>query len=176
MAQRVIRVSDLTGKFIENDEDLVKIIVRGHPILGEDAVEIEALAEEVEALDNEKQFVHLEIHQEGEGPRSVVLELSEFEELAQDQPMDKLLTTAKTVTTRSARPAAAAAKIDYATLEHAGKPKKGRTSDAEKRIVQEHFDQINERLQGEGLRTIDLSNPDHVERYGLEELAKERLG
>jgi hypothetical protein len=65
-------------------------------------------------------------------------------------------------------------KVNYATLEHAGKPKKGKTSDEEKKLVQEHFDEINERLKAEGLRTIDLDNEDHVSRYGLEKLAEER--
>jgi hypothetical protein len=41
-------------------------------------------------------------------------------------------------------------------------------------LVQEHLDQINERLAAENLRTISLSDPDHVERYGLERLAAKR--
>jgi hypothetical protein len=37
-----------------------------------------------------------------------------------------------------------------------------------------HFDEINERLATQGLRTLSLDNPDHVERYGLAQLAAER--
>jgi hypothetical protein len=36
--------------------------------------------------------------------------------------------------------------------------------------VQEHFDEINARLAGEGMRTISLAEQEHVERYGLEAL------
>jgi hypothetical protein len=32
---------------------------------------------------------------------------------------------------------------------------------------------INERLKREGIRTIDLDNAEHMERYGLEALAKD---
>lgn len=37
--------------------------------------------------------------------------------------------------------------------------------------MQENFDEINARLAGEGMRAISLADPEHVERYGLEELA-----
>ena len=47
-------------------------------------------------------------------------------------------------------------------------------SDREKALVREHFDEINERLAAEGLRTISLDDTEHVERYGLEDLAAER--
>jgi hypothetical protein len=69
---------------------------------------------------------------------------------------------------------AAKDRVNYASLEHAGKPHKGRTTDAEKRLVQQHFDEINEKLAAQGVRTIELGNPDHVARYGLESLAEER--
>jgi hypothetical protein len=40
--------------------------------------------------------------------------------------------------------------------------------------VQERFDEINDRLAREGLREISLADPEHVERYGLQELASAR--
>jgi hypothetical protein len=111
------------------------------------------------------------------------MQAGDFDKLATDRPMSELLITARPArrasraasASRSApAPAAAADRTDYATLEHAGKPHKGKTTDAEKRLVREHFDQVNERLAGEGLRTISLSDPEHVERYGLAQLVKER--
>jgi hypothetical protein len=39
--------------------------------------------------------------------------------------------------------------------------------------VREHLFEINERLAAENLRTISLTDPDHVERYGLEQLTGE---
>ena len=69
-----------------------------------------------------------------------------------------------------ARPPRSRGDRDYATLEHAGKPHRGKTTDEEKALVREHFDEINDRLAAEGLRTISLDDTEHVERYGLEEL------
>ncbi|HVT66595.1 MAG TPA: hypothetical protein VHF26_02520, partial [Trebonia sp.] len=65
-------------------------------------------------------------------------------------------------------------RVDYSTLEHAGKPHRGKANDAEKSLVQENLDEINERLAEQGLRTISLDDPEHVERYGLADLAAER--
>ena len=62
---------------------------------------------------------------------------------------------------------------ELAVPEHAGKPHKGKTTEAEKRLVREHLDEINERLAAQNLRTISLTDPEHVERYGLEQLAAE---
>ena len=59
-------------------------------------------------------------------------------------------------------------------FEHAGKPHKGKTTDAEKQLVRDHLDEVNERLAAQGLRTISLTDPDHIERYALEQLAKEQ--
>jgi hypothetical protein len=64
-------------------------------------------------------------------------------------------------------------KLDYASLEHAGKPHRGKTTDAEKEIVSNNLDKINNRLERDGLRTIRLDDADMVARYGLEDLAKE---
>jgi hypothetical protein len=65
-------------------------------------------------------------------------------------------------------------RTNYADLAHAGKPHKGKVTDAEKQLVQENFDEINARLAREGMRSISLADPEHVERYGLEELASPR--
>jgi hypothetical protein len=65
-------------------------------------------------------------------------------------------------------------RVNYATIEHAGEPHKGKTTDAEKQLVREHLDEINERLAANGLRTISLTDPEHVERYGLEDVATQQ--
>ena len=64
-------------------------------------------------------------------------------------------------------------RVSYATLEHAGEPHKGKTTDAERQLVRDHFEEINDRLVAQGLRTISLDDPEHVERYGLQDLAGE---
>jgi hypothetical protein len=65
-------------------------------------------------------------------------------------------------------------RVNYGDPAHAGQPHKGRITDAEKELVRERFDQINERLAAQGTRTISLADPEHVDRYGLEELARSR--
>jgi hypothetical protein len=66
-------------------------------------------------------------------------------------------------------------RVNYATLEHAGEPHKGKTTDLEKQLVRDHLDEINDRLVAQGLRTISLADPEHVERYGLQDLAGELM-
>ena len=63
------------------------------------------------------------------------------------------------------------------TARHAanlGKPHKGKITDTEKQLVRDHLDEINERLAGQGLRVISLTDPEHVERYGLQDVARDR--
>ena len=85
--------------------------------------------------------------------------------------------TATTGPTTTTAPIATASdgggRVSYATLEHAGEPHKGKTTGAEKQLVRDHFEEINDRLVAQGLRTISLDDPEHVERYGLQDLASE---
>jgi hypothetical protein len=85
--------------------------------------------------------------------------------------------TATTAPTTTTAPIATASdgggRVSYATLEHAGEPHKRKTTDAEKQLVRDHFEEINDRLVAQGLRTISLDDPEHVERYGLQDLAGE---
>lgn len=174
MGQRVIKFSDLSGKNIENDEDVVRIVVTQHPDI-EAPVEIEATSDELtDVEDNALDLVTFELHYSEGETEQIIMEVDAFNKLATDTPMGDVLKQAKTVTRVPSQATASKPKINYATLEHAGKPKKGKTSDEEKKIVQENFDQINERLKSEGLRTLDLDDPGIVSRYGLEALAAER--
>ncbi|MER6398162.1 hypothetical protein ABT263_19215 [Kitasatospora sp. NPDC001603] len=180
MGQKIIRFSDLTGKHVENDGDLVRVVVRQHPDLEGGPVEIEALAEELAPVEElALDLVTIELHfPDAEEPETVVLEAEAFNRLASAAPMADVLRGAKrvarTVPSQAAVPTGARERVNYASLEHAGRPHKGRTTDAEKQLVQQHLDEINARLVAEGTRTIDLSNAEHVARYGLEALAHER--
>ncbi|MEU8922383.1 hypothetical protein AB0D10_15815 [Kitasatospora sp. NPDC048545] len=179
MGQKIIRFSDLTGKHVEDDGDLVRIVVRQHPELEDGPVEIEALADELGAMEElALDLVTVELHYpDVEEPETVVLEAEAFNRLASAAPMAEVLRGAKRVARTvpvQAAPAGARERVNYASLEHAGKPHKGRTTDAEKQLVRQHLDEVNERLAADGVRTIDLGNADHVARYGLEELARER--
>jgi hypothetical protein len=104
----------------------------------------------------------------------VTMEAAAFDELATDRPMSELLLTARPArTARRAKSAAAPAPrgVSYDTLEHAGEPHKGRITEAERELVRDHLDAINERLAAQGLRTIDPGDPEHAARYGLTGLA-----
>ena len=148
----------------------------------------------------------VELHLPGEEePRRVTVDLDVFDAMATDTAMSELLITARPArrTSRSASATSSrgsrassgsssggstssssggstsgsgGSKVNYATLEHAGEPHKGKVTDTEKQLVREHFEEINDRLVGQGLRTISLADPDHVERYGLADLAREQLG
>ncbi|MFF3066907.1 hypothetical protein [Kitasatospora sp. NPDC057936] len=178
MGQKIIRFSDLTGEHVENDDDLVRIVVHRHPGLTDGPVEIEALAGELVAVEElALDLVTIELHLPGsDEPRTVVMEAGAFDRLASAAPMAEVLRGAKpvarSVPSQSAASLAVKEKVNYASLENAGRPHKGRTTDAEKQVVQEHLEEINERLATEGVRTIDLANSEHVSRYGLEALAR----
>jgi hypothetical protein len=110
-------------------------------------------------------------------PRRIVMEADAFDKLATEHPMDQLLIAARPVRRAprtSANGGSRGDRLDYTTLEHAGQPHKGKTTDAEKQLVRDHFDEINARLAAQGLRTISLTDPDHIERYSLQRFARER--
>src|SRR5580693_7363474 len=195
VGQKTVRFSDLSGQLITEEDTLARVVVLEHPELGDSPVEFEALADEALAVDKAALRVAvLELHLPGEEePRRVTVDLDGFDATATDTAMSELLITARparkssrsasATSSRGSRASTAAAtatgpagKVNYATLEHAGEPHKGKITETEKELVQQHFEQINDRLVNQGLRTISLADPDHVERYGLASLAREQLG
>ena len=188
MGQKTVRFSDLSGQLIMQDDGLARIVIHEHPELGDGPVEIEVLADEAKAIEKAAVRVALvDLYLPGEEePRRVAMDADAFDKLATERSMAELLIQApraratKRATPRPGPSSGAAAGSggrtdrDYATLEHAGKPHRGKTTDEEKALVREHFDEINERLAAEGLRTISLDDSEHVERYGLEELVTAR--
>ena len=179
MGQKTVRFSDLSGQLIMHDDALARIVVHEHPELGDGPVEIEALTEEAEAMEEAAlrvAVIDLYLPDDIE-PRRIVMEADTFDKLATQNPMAELLTAARPVrrsTRASANGSSRGDRLDYATREHAGKPHKGKITDTEKQLVCDHLDEINQRLADQGLRTISLTDPDHVERYGLQALAGER--
>jgi hypothetical protein len=179
MGQKTVRFSDLSGQLIMHDDALARIVVHEHPELGDVPVEIEALTEEAETIEDAAlrvAVIDLYLPDDIE-PRRIVMEADAFDKLATQSSMAELLTAARPVrrsTKVSTSGGSRGDRLDYTTLEHAGKPHKGKITDTEKQLVHDHLDEINERLTGQGLRTISLTEPEHVERYGLQELARER--
>ncbi|HYB18955.1 MAG TPA: hypothetical protein VEF71_26290 [Streptosporangiaceae bacterium] len=179
MGSKTVRFSDLSGQLIMDDDALARIVVHEHPELVDGPVEIEALTGEARAMEQAALRVAVvEVYLPDDiEPRRIVMEADVFDKLATEHPMEQLLIAARPVR-RGPRTSAIGGsrsdRLDYATLEHAGKPHKGKTTDVEKQLVRDHFDRINERLAAHGIRTISLTDPDHVERYGLQEFARER--
>jgi hypothetical protein len=179
VGQKTVRFSDLSGQLIMDDDAPARVVVCEHPELGDAPVEIEAMAAEARAIEQAAMAVAIvEVYYPGEDqPRRVAMAAEAFDQLATDKPMGELLVTARPAR-RSTRSASTSAprdgRVNYGTLEHAGKPHKGKITDAEKQLVQEHFDEINERLAGQRMRAISLTDPEHIERYGLERLADDR--
>ncbi|MGW7442625.1 hypothetical protein [Kitasatospora sp. NPDC054795] len=178
MGQKIIRFSDLTGRHAEDDRDLVRVVVLQHPDLTDGPVEIDALAGELgEVRELALDLVTIELHHpDREEPQTVVMEAEAFDRLASAAPMAEVLRGARPAARTAPSPTALAGsreRVNYASLEHAGRPHKGRTTDAEKQLVQQHLDKINERLASEGVRTIDPKNVEHVTHYSLDTLARE---
>jgi hypothetical protein len=179
VGQKTVRFSDLSGQLILDDDAPARIVICEHPELGDSPVEIETLADEARQIEKAAvEVAVLDLYFPGEEqPRRVALDLGEFDKLATDKPMSELLITARPAR-RATRSAAASApresRVNYASPEHAGKPHKGKTTDAEKQLVRDHLEEVNQRLAAESLRTISLDDPEHVERYGLEDLVAQR--
>jgi hypothetical protein len=172
MGQKTVRFSDLSEQLIIDDSALVRIVVHEHPELDGQPVEIEAHLGEVQAItDAAMEVAVIDLYVGGEAePRRVTVEAAAFDKLATSRPMAEVIIAAPPAR-RVTKPRAAASggeKVDYSTVEHAGRPHKGKTTEAEKQLVREHLGEVNKRLAAEGLRTIDVNDPDHVERYGLE--------
>jgi hypothetical protein len=176
VGQKTVRFSDLSGELITRDDALARIVIHEHPELGDSPVEIEGLADEAAAIEKAALRVAVvDLYLPGEDePRRVAMEAVAFDELATDRPMSELLLTARPArSARRAKSATAAGPrgVNYDTLEHAGEPHKGRITEAERELVRDHLDAINDRLAAQGLRTIDPGDPEHVARYGLTGLA-----
>jgi hypothetical protein len=178
MAVKVVHVSDISGK--EADEQaLGRLVVHEHPEYADLPVTLEVLPEEVENLQAASRFVSVEWIAPGarKGERMVV-SLDDFNLLAGPGVMESAVQDALISKHRS-RPRAAGAgsasagrsgrgKVNYATLEHAGEPHRGRITEAEKELVRKNLDQINRRLRDAGQREIDPSDQAMRDRYGLE--------
>jgi hypothetical protein len=180
MGQKTVRFSDLSGQLIMEDDSLARIVVQEHPELVDGPVEIEALADEAKAIEQaalKVVVVDLYLPDDYE-PRRITMDADAFDALASEKPISELLVNARPVRRSSRTPSNGTTRsdrVDYATLQYAGQPHKGKITDAERQLVRDHLDEINDRLAAQGMRTISLADPDHVERYGLEDLAADHM-
>lgn len=169
MATKAVKVSNLTDDIIP-DGRLVTIIVQRHPDLDDGPVEIEVDVSELKAIDKHAlTAVVLEIQAPGEEARRVVLEAKNFDALAKVKSMPEVLAGADPAkTSRPKQASANGQKVNYATLEHCGAPHRGIATEAEAKLVRDNLEEVNQRLQANGQRTIDPSDPTMQKRYGFE--------
>jgi hypothetical protein len=176
MAVKVVHVSDISGKEAD-EQSLGRLVVHEHPEYADLPVTLEVLPEEVETLQGASRFVTVEWIAPGarKGERMVV-SLDDFNLLAGAGVMESAVQDALIAKHRN-RPRSVTGgsggrsgrgKVNYATLEHAGEPHRGRITEAEKELVRKNLDQINRRLRDAGQREIDPSDQAMRDRYGLE--------
>jgi hypothetical protein len=167
LGRKVTAFSDLSGAEVPEDE-LGRLVIRSHPDLNGPSVYLEALPAELAALDRVNvAMVTVEWQPPGEGePKTYTVPMADFDKLAKPGPTSKLLDSAPRAS-GGRRSNAGGEEINYATLEHAGRPHRGRISPEEAAFVREHLDEINARLAKEGERLIDPSNREHKEQYGF---------
>lgn len=166
MGRKVTAFSDLSGAEVPEDE-LGRLVIRDHPNLSGPAVYLEALPGEVTGLGKANvPMVTVEWQPPSGGDhQTFTLPVADFDKLAKSGPTSNLLADAPRASGR--RSSGGGEEVNYATLEHAGRPHRGRISDEEAAFVREHLDEINERLRREGKRLIDPSNKEHKEQYGF---------
>jgi hypothetical protein len=181
VATKTIKVSDLSGEDIRNEEQLARVVVEEHPDITE-SVTLEVLPSEVESqLPEEQNYVRGTYYPSPESGgviRSFIMAVSDFNNLSQREDMATVLQNAlreqqeqddKRRSRRGGRRATGQRRQrrDFTSPEHAGEPHRGRITDAEKAYVQNNLDEVNRRLRDKGMREIDPSDPEMIERYGL---------
>jgi hypothetical protein len=178
VATKVVHFSDLSGREAEDEGQLGRLVVLEHPDIGEPAT-LEVFPDEVADLQSAERLVRLEYYPPGERrAQQLTVTADQFNALAGGEDMPALLiqaiTTAHERQGETAQPArrrsaggSGRGKVNYATLEHAGEPHRGRITEAEKELVRDNLDAVNRRLRESDMREIDPSDPTMRERYGL---------
>jgi hypothetical protein len=170
MAEKTIKVSDLSGELIHDEDQLGRLVVE-RPQVAEHPVTLDVLPNEIEG----------EIPEEGQDPvvlsyyppqtqepRRFVLPLEAFNRLSKGKDMDSILKMAL-ATQEKGRSRKRGTRIgtNYTSPEHAGEPHRGRATRAEQEYVRAHLDEVNARLREDGMREIDPDDPKMAKRYGL---------
>ena len=165
MGRKVTAFSDLSGAEVPEDK-LGRLVIRSHPDISA-PVYLEALPEETAALARVNvPMVTVEWQPPGEGEaQTISMTVADFDKLAKPGPTSKLLDGAPRAS--GGRRSSGGEETNYASLEHAGRPHRGKISEEEAKFVREHLAEVNERLRAEGKRLIDPSNKEHKEQYGL---------
>lgn len=185
MSRITVKVSDLTGKQIQNEQSGARLIIE-HPDYPE-PVGLDVLPDEILPHLNEENsrfvVVYLE-DQDNPNPKRYVLSVDDFERLfqtgdststlqsvyetqRQEHEVDTGQLGRGTQDVPSGSIGPTRERIDYASPEHAGEPHRGMISEAEQLYVRENLAEVNQRLRQKGMREIDLNDPRMASRYGF---------
>jgi hypothetical protein len=175
VAVKQIRVSDLSGKQADDDQ-MAKLVIHEHPQY-QGPIILDVLPDELGEVPESERYVSIEVIQPGDrSGQKALISLDRFNKLTADMNtivMDAVAAQASpTASEAKRRPRRSGAsgqrgKVNYASLEHAGEPHRGRITQAEKDLVRDNLKQINKRLRQSGLREIDPAEPTMRDRYGL---------
>src|SRR4051794_37260719 len=183
MARITVRVSDLSGNQIPDEESGARLVVE-HPDYPE-PVGLDALPDDVlPYLDEENaRFVVVSVlRADDPNPPRYVMSMGDFENLFhtgestnvlqdafQTQQQERDAETPQRGRGRRATAGAAVTRerVDYTSPEHAGEPHRGMVSDGEKEYVRNNLGVVNNRLREQGHREIDPSDPRMAARYGF---------
>ena len=182
MATKTVRVSDLSGQQIPDDDQGARLIVE-HPNYQE-PIGLDVVPEEVQQhlSDENSRFVVVFLQTaDTPNPQRYILSFEEFVRIFQtgnaQQVLEEAYTTQQTEretqSQRRGRGRRAVAsgtreRIDYTSPEHVGQPHRGTISEAEKEHVRNNLEEVNRRRQEQGHDTIDPSDPRMAARYGFE--------
>lgn len=185
MARVEIRVSDLTGEQIPDEERAARLIVE-HPDYPE-PIGLDVLPNEItpHLHEDASRFVvvSLEDPENPTPPQRYALSVDEFNELFARTDAQEALEQAYSQQQEEQRSRRRGGKrasgkrqtesrqqrdrINYATPEHAGEPHRGVVSEAEAEIVRDNLDEVNDRLRRDGFREIDPNDPKMAADYGF---------
>src|SRR4051812_15088397 len=181
MARVTVKVSDLTGNQIPDEQSEARLVVE-HPDFPE-PIGLDVLPDEVLPLltDENSRFVIVSMSDpESPNPQRYVLSLADFNQLFQRENMYDVLQRAlesqqeerEAETPRRGRGRKAVSetprpRVDYSSAVHAGEPHRGTISEGEKEFVRKNLDEVNRRLREQGQREIDPNDPRMAVRYGF---------
>jgi hypothetical protein len=172
VGDRLVKFSDLSNAMIEPGSPYARIVIERHSELPAGRkVTLDCLPDELKGIDDlEIDMVLCTVYEDGKDARKVTMQREDFDAMARgDDDMPTLIANnMQEVKPAPARTRAPSTRIDYSSIEHAGRPHRGVTTEAEKEIVRTQLDAVNERLQREGHRLIEPADAAMAERYGFE--------
>ena len=185
MATKTVRVSDLTGNQIQEEQSSVRLIVE-HPDYPE-PIGLDVLPDEVlpHLSEENSRFIVVSLEDpDNPNPQRYVMSSDNFERLFatgdSTSVLQQVITSQQQERERQPRRGGRRQgdgrrgqrteprkRLDYASPEHAGLPHRGTVSEGEREYVRNNLEEVNRRRQEQGHRAIDPTDPQMAERYGL---------